>query len=561
MVRGDMHRTEIPLEPPGGLDERFCEVMDAAPVMIWVSGQDKLCTWFNAPWLAFTGRPMAHERGNGWAEGVHPDDFDRCLEIYVRHFDARQQFRMQYRLRRHDGEYRWIDDIGIPRHARNGSFLGYIGSCTDVNDQREMQEVLKEARGQMFQLQKMEAIGQLTGGIAHDFNNLLMVVIGNLEIAERNIETAGSSLTRQKRAIQSAMQGAKRAAALTQRLLAFSRRQPLNPRVLDLNTFINGEIEFLQRTLGETVEVRTLCGIGLWQVEADMNQLQAALLNLAVNARDAMPEGGKLAIETSNVYLDSEYCSLNPEVHPGEYVLMSVTDTGAGMPSEVIGRAFEPFFSTKPVGQGTGLGLSQVYGFIKQSGGLVKISSQVGTGTAVKIYLPRYCGEVSVSQDTDMPAIALGVRGETILIVEDDKDVRSYLITIVRGLKYRVLHAPDAIAALGFLEQSDLRIDLLLTDVVLPGMNGRELATRAQRVRPNIKMLFMSGYPRDVIVHQGRLDADVEMIQKPVTQDQLAARIRTLLDRMKRPKSDGVGVADGVTGGSSSPCWDRPGSH
>jgi PAS domain S-box-containing protein len=644
--------------------------MDAAPVMIWVSGTDKLCTWFNKPWLEFTGRTMGQEVGNGWADGIHPDDLDRCLRIYGEYFDARQRFRMQYRLRRHDGEYRWIDDTGIPRRATDGTFLGYIGSATDVHEaatrlanetavrqqaeldlvhssgqlavlvdgiqeyaiymispegrvmswnsgaqrikgytapeilgrdfsifyseadrekgvpeqalqratsegrfeaegwrrrkdgtefwastvlnpirdnvgnligfakitrdvteRRQAQELLDQARVRLLQVQKMEAIGQLTGGVAHDFNNLLTVIIGNLQNAERNAESPTPSMVRQRRSIGAALRGARRAATLTQRLLAFSRRQPLDPKPLDINRFVAGEIEFLQRSLGETIEIETVGGGGLWQVEADLDQLESALLNLAVNARDAMPAGGKLTIETSNGFLDEEYCRANPEVRPGQYVVIAVTDNGAGMSKEVIDRAFEPFFTTKEVGQGTGLGLSQVYGFIKQSGGHVKIYSEVGQGTTVKIYLPRLQAEGALDEGHDRHEPAQGERGETILLVEDDDDVRAYLVETLRDLDYSVLPAHDAISGLGYIKQVDTRIDLLLTDVVLPGMSGRELAHQAQLVRPSLKVLFMTGYSRNAVVHQGRLDPGVQLIQKPITQDQLAARIRDLLDR------------------------------
>ena len=375
----------------------------------------------------------------------------------------------------------------------------------------------------------MEAVGQLTGGVAHDFNNLLMVIIGNLEVAQRNAEAEQGSVARLKRAIDGAIRGAQRAATLTQRLLAFSRRQPLDPKPIDLNKFVVGEVEFLQRTLREKIQVEAVGGAGLWKVAADVNQLQAALLNLAVNARDAMPQGGKLTIETGNAFLDEDYCRANPDVQRGQYVLIAVTDNGTGMTQEVMNRAFEPFFSTKTVGEGTGLGLSQVYGFIKQSGGHIKIYSEPAEGTTVKIYLPRISVDAAAEPEDDSMEQVPAERGETILVVEDDDDVRAYLVETLDDLDYRVLRAHDSVAALEFLRQNT-RIDLLLTDVVLPGMNGRELSRKAQSLRPGLKVLFMTGYSRNAIVHQGRLDADVELIQKPITQDQLSARIRTLLD-------------------------------
>jgi PAS domain S-box-containing protein len=420
-----------------------------------------------------------------------------------------------------------------------GNLIGFAKVTRDVTERRLAQEMLDQARERLLQSQKMEAIGQLTGGVAHDFNNLLTIVIGNLETAQRHLGAlTGGVASRLKRSLDNAMRGAQRAATLTQRLLAFSRQQPLDPKPLDLNRFIAAEVEFLQRSLGETIEVEAVGSAGLWPVEVDADQLGAALLNLAVNARDAMPNGGKLTIETSNALLDQDYCSANPEVIPGQYVMIAVSDNGTGMPKEVVDRAFEPFFSTKGAGQGSGLGLSQVYGFIKQSKGHIKIYSEVGEGTTVKIYLPRLLQEIDQKDEGEQVAEAVeGPGHETVLVVEDDRDVRAYLVEVLRDLNYRVLSAQDAVAALGLIQQGDIRIDLLLTDVVLPGINGRQLAEEAQNRRPGLKVLFTTGYSRNAIVHQGRLDPGVEMIQKPITQEGLAARIRDLLDaRLYEPR-------------------------
>jgi PAS domain S-box-containing protein len=417
-------------------------------------------------------------------------------------------------------------------HDDAGKLIGFAKVTRDVTERHLAQEMLEQARERLLQWQKMEAIGQLSGGVAHDFNNLLTIVIGNLETAQRQLGAlSGGVASRLKHALDNAMRGAQRAATLTQRLLAFSRQQPLDPKPLDVNKFIAAEVEFLQRSLGETIEVEAVGSAGLWPVEVDAHQLEAALLNLAVNARDAMPNGGKLTIETSNAFLDQDYCSANPEVTPGQYVMMAVSDNGTGMTKDVADRAFEPFFSTKGAGQGTGLGLSQVYGFIKQSKGHIKIYSEAGEGTTVKIYLPRLLQDIDRSDEEEQAAEPVeGAGHETILVVEDDRDVRAYLVELLRDLNYRVLSAHDAVAALGMIETSDIRIDLLLTDVVLPGMNGRQLAEQAKNRRPDLKVLFTTGYSRNAIVHQGRLDPGVAMIQKPITQDALAARIRDLLD-------------------------------
>jgi CheY-like chemotaxis protein len=332
------------------------------------------------------------------------------------------------------------------------------------------------------------------------------------------------------RVLTNARTGADRAAVLTQRLLAFSRRQPLAPKPLDVNKFIAAAVDFLQRSLGERIHIEAVGAGGLWKVEADQHQLEASLLNLAVNARDAMPDGGKLTIETSNTFLDEEYCRINPEIAPGQYVLISVSDTGIGMSNEVVNRAFEQFFTTKTVGQGTGLGLSQVYGFVKQSGGHVKIYSEPGHGTTIKIYLPRFIGETQVSEPEASRAIGKSL-GENILVVEDDADVRSYIVEVLRELDYNIVEAEDAEAALHVVDQRGGKIDLLLTDVILPGMNGRELVRQLHARWPELKVLYMTGYSRNAIVHQGRLDPDVDVIQKPLVQTDLAERIRAVLDR------------------------------
>ncbi|HET7166100.1 MAG TPA: ATP-binding protein [Pseudolabrys sp.] len=384
----------------------------------------------------------------------------------------------------------------------------------------ERRELAEQA---LRQSQKMEAVGQLTGGVAHDFNNLLTIIIGNLGIAKRGVVEA-----RAERALNNALVGAERAAQLTQRLLAFSRRQPLNPRVLDVNKLIASISDLLVRTLGENIELESIGAAGLWKVEADASELESTLLNLALNARDAMPEGGKLTIETSNAYLDEEYCQQHDGVAPGQYILIAVTDNGGGMSAETIDRAFEPFFTTKEAGKGTGLGLSQVYGFMKQSEGHVKIYSEAGEGTTIKLYLPRRDGN-EAAHSVDEPVSSDRGRNETILIVEDDDGVRQYASEILRDLNYQIIEAKDSATALRLLD-ADKKFDLLLTDVVLPGKNGRELATEVERRRPGTKVIFMTGYSRNAIVHHGRLDPGTALIQKPLIERVLARKIRQILD-------------------------------
>jgi signal transduction histidine kinase len=330
-----------------------------------------------------------------------------------------------------------------------GELIGFAKVTRDVTERQEAQKRLKETQEQLMASQKMEAIGQLSGGIAHDFNNLMMIVIGNLETAQHEAVRSESN-PRMTRALSNAMRGAQRASALTSRLLAFSRRQPLDPKPMDVTKFLAGASEFLQRSLGEKVEMETVGAPGLWSIEVDVNNLETALLNLAINARDAMPNGGKLTIEGVNVYADDEYHRRNPEISKGQHVCISVSDTGTGMPPDILNRAFEPFFTTKELGQGTGLGLSQVYGFIKQSGGHIKIYSEVGHGTTVKLYFPRLHGSATGEADEDEDVVIEGMQTETILIVEDDRDLRAYVSDILTGLRYRVIAAANATPRLRF---------------------------------------------------------------------------------------------------------------
>ena len=396
-------------------------------------------------------------------------------------------------------------------------------------EERVAEEVAERSKAEaaLRQAQKMEAIGQLTGGVAHDFNNLLTVILGGLDTIRRS---RPEDVGRVRRAVDMATKGAERAASLTSRLLAFSRRQPLEPRPLQLNGVVRDMTDLLHRTLGEQIELEGVLAPRLWQVELDQNQLESAILNLAVNARDAMPDGGKLTLETANAILDETYTALDAEVLPGQYAVISVSDTGAGMDKETLARVFEPFFTTKEVGRGTGLGLSMVYGFVKQSGGHITIYSEVGHGTTVKLYFPRHFGDGAITRDettNDTPAASAG---EVVLLVEDNEDVRAYSAMILGELGYVVQEAGDAEAALEII-RSNQRIDLLFTDVVLPGKSGRALADEAAALRPGIKVLYTTGYSRNAIVHHGRLDPGVELISKPFTYEQLAGRIRDVLDR------------------------------
>ncbi|HEX5327049.1 MAG TPA: ATP-binding protein [Acetobacteraceae bacterium] len=427
--------------------------------------------------------------------------------------------------------------VGVLGIAQRALTRAYGELATQADDLAEANRNLVAEIGQREQIeaalrqaQKMEAIGQLTGGVAHDFNNLLQVILGNLERLQRRTRDTDPQSAR---LAASAMRGADRAAILTHRLLAFSRRQPLAPRTLEANKLVAEMSELLSRTIGESIQMHTVLAGGLWLCFADANQLESALLNLAVNARDAMPGGGRLTIETANAHLDEAYArAASDDISPGHYVMIAVTDTGTGMPAEVLAKAFEPFFTTKDIGQGTGLGLSQVYGFVRQSGGHVKIYSEPGQGTTVKLYLPRLvAAERPPVRSPERESIPSGDLSETILVVEDQDDVRALTGATLRDLGYDVIEAADGAAALRVIKRG-ATVRLLFTDIGLPGgLNGRELADEARRRRPDLAVLFTTGYARNAIVHHGRLDPGVEFLGKPFSELELARKVRDVLDR------------------------------
>ena len=376
------------------------------------------------------------------------------------------------------------------------------------------------------QSQKMEAVGQLTGGIAHDFNNMLTGIIGSLELLRRRL--ARGRLDDLDSLIDLGVTSANRAAGLTHRLLAFSRRQSLDSKAVQMNTLVLSMGELLQRSLNESIQLDMRLNDKLWVAEADPNQLESALLNLVINARDAMPEGGKLIVETSNQVLHREFTEAYSNLEPGDYVMLSVTDNGSGMPQSVINRAFDPFFTTKPIGQGTGLGLSMIYGFSKQSRGHVSIDSEIDQGTTVKLYLPRFRGEELEQPDTDIQQAPDAINGETVLIVEDDPAVRVLVSAVLSELGYAFVEAGDADGAVPILNSAQ-RIDLLISDVGLPGMNGRQLAEIGRQYRPGLKVLFITGYAEHAAVRGGFLDPGMQMITKPFTFDLLTAKVREMI--------------------------------
>jgi PAS domain S-box-containing protein len=428
---------------------------------------------------------------------------------------------------RKDGTPFVADVLINPVLDRNGTLIGFAKITRDITIRRQAEKDLEQARAALAQSQKMEAVGHLTGGIAHDFNNLLTAILGSLEVLEIRREAFSQGTSKMLQVIRRAAQ---RGAELTRHLLAFSRKQSLAPTLTDINGLVSGMSDLLRRTLGETVTVETILAGGLWPAFVDPNQVESALLNLAINARDAMQAGGRLIIETGNAFLDPGYAKRHADVTEGQYVLISVSDTGVGMTPEVLEHAFEPFYTTKAVGKGTGLGLSQVYGFVRQSGGHVELYSEVGTGTTVRIYFPRPAVELEpATLPADSFAAPLPQGSETILLVEDDDDVRSYSTNAARHLGYTVLEAADATQALAVLDARP-DIDLLFTDVGLPDVNGRELADRARLKRPDLKVAFTSGYARTAIAELGLLERGVPFLPKPFRLENLAHLLRSALD-------------------------------
>ena len=436
---------------------------------------------------------------------------------------------------RKDGSLFWAHVVIDRVDDNEGNPIGFAKITRDATESLRAEEALEEMRRAFHQAQKMEAIGQLTGGVAHDFNNLLQVISGNLQLL--NDDVAGND--RARRRVANAMASVARGSKLSSQLLAFGRRQPLAPKVVNPGRLIRDMDDLLRRTLGEGIEIETVISGGLWNTSVDRTNLENAILNLSINARDAMEGQGRLTIEVGNAYLDDQYVRRQHEVKAGQYVLVAVTDTGCGVAPELLEKVFEPFFSTKPEGSGTGLGLSMVYGFVKQSGGHVKIYSEVGLGTTVKIYLPR-CTQGEEQQPVET-STEMRRGTETILVVEDDEAVRETAVSLLRDLGYRVLQAPDARSALSVIE-SGVSLDLLFTDVVMPGtMRSPELAAKARQRMPDLAVLFTSGYTENSIVHAGRLDEGVELLSKPYTQEALALKVRQVLSSRARttPASDG----------------------
>lgn len=543
-------------------NSRFAKAMEAVHGVLWTNSADGRMEGEQPGWSALTGQTRAEYEGYGWADAVHPQDKAASIETWNAAVAAKAMYVHEHRVRRHDGQWRVCAVRAVPILTDGGEILEWVGVHTDISHQRAAEAALREqadnlarqvrhrqlaedqlrqlnetlearviaeigerqqAEVKLAQAQKMETIGKLTGGVAHDFNNLLQIISGNLQLLGKDV--AGNDRAEQR--VANAMAGVSRGAKLAAQLLAFGRRQALEPRVVNVTRFVRGMDDMLRRAIGEAIEIETVMGGGLWNTFIDPAQFENALLNLAINARDAMEGQGRLTIELGNAHLDADYARLHDEVTPGQYVMLAVSDTGAGMSPHILDKVFEPFFSTKGEGKGSGLGLSMVYGFVKQTGGHVKIYSEVGEGTTVRLYLPRALESEDAEVQVDSGPIKGGT--ETILVVEDDEEVRATVVEILTDLGYNVLKAPDASAGLIVIE-SGVPIDVLFTDVVMPGtLKSPELARKARERLPSLAVLFTSGYTENSIVHGGKLDAGVELLSKPYTREALARRLRHVI--------------------------------
>jgi PAS domain S-box-containing protein len=509
-------------------EARFRTVAQATRDVVWDCNPVDDTMWYSDGMKTLYGHDPEHDpalqKASRALDYVHPDDRPKVRELADQALASGTNWHIEHRYQRADGSYAHVLSQGHIVRDDHGTPVRLLGSLTDITEQKLLEEQLRRS-------QRLEAVGQMTGGVAHDFNNLLTVILGNLEQLQEGL----GETHRLRHLADMAAMAADRGAELTSRLLAFARRQPLKPAVLNVNRQIAGMDKLLRSTLGESVQLEIVQAGGLWRALADAPQLESAVLNLCLNARDAMAGGGRLTIETANAYLDANYARKEGDLAPGQYVMVAVSDTGSGMDAKTLARVFEPFFTTKEVGKGSGLGLSMVYGFAKQSSGHVRVYSEPGMGTTVKLYLPR--AHESASDGTNVHITAPAQPGhEHILLVEDDELVRQHVTLLLKGLGYQVSQASSGADALEMLERLGT-VDLLFTDVVMPGgMTGRQLADAVRKTHPDMPVLFSSGYTENAIVHHGRLDPGVYLLQKPYRRQELARMIREVIDSVRTGK-------------------------
>ena len=526
-------------------EARLRAITDSIDQMIWSTLPDGFHDYYNQRWYEYTGVPEGTTDGEGWNGMFHPDDQPRAWAVWRHSLQSGEPYHIEYRLRHRSGQYRWVLGRAQPVRDADGRIVRWFGTCTDIQEivdarevrrrsGEELERLVKQRTGQLMDAeerlrhaQKMEAVGQLTGGIAHDFNNMLQGITGALDLSQRLL--AAGRAAEIPRYLEMAMGSAQRAASMTHRLLAFSRRQPLAPQVLDVNALIESLRELLQRTMGEAIEVRLELEPRAWHSRCDPHQLESALLNLAINARDAMGAGGLLTLCTSNDALGPMALPEGEESPGGDYVCIAVRDSGAGMEDAVVKRAFEPFFTTKPIGEGTGLGLSMVYGFIRQSLGMATIASRPGEGSTVRLFLPRVEGPATPPAAHDS-ASELGVgMGRKVLVVEDDEVVRVLVLQALRDVGYHPLGAASGPEALRIVDRLP-ELALLLTDIGLPGgLNGRQVAEVARQRWPQLKVLFMTGYIHAGAQPQADQAEGMNLVTKPVRLDTLLRRVQELI--------------------------------
>ncbi|SFK84843.1 PAS domain S-box protein [Methylocapsa palsarum] len=538
----DVNERRIAQEILRTSEAQFRALAQAMPNHVWTALPDGQLDWFNDRVYEYSGMKPGTLDGERWISLVHPEELSTVTELWRAALKSGTPYEAQFRIRSVAGIYRWHLSRAFPMRGPHDVIIRWVGSNTDVEDQKiaaraladvnatleqrvsERTRQLMEAEEALRQSQKMEAVGQLTGGIAHDFNNLLQGILGALDFIKRRI--AEGRIGDIDRFLNGALDSANRAATLTHRLLAFSRRQPVDPRPVEINRLVGTVEELLRRSLGENVNLSVTAGEEVWLVRCDSNQLENALLNLAINARDAMPDGGTMTIDTANKVLDANEARQR-DLSAGEYVCLRVIDTGVGMTPSVKARAFDPFYTTKPIGKGTGLGLSMIYGFVRQSEGSVTIDSEFGKGTSVEICLPRYKGNVDDALVDESLGDNRAGAHEVVLIVEDQAVVRLLMVEALNDLGYQVLETAGSEAALRIL-QSSQRVDLLVSDIGLPGLNGRQLADAARVKRPDLKVLLVTGYAENA-TGRSFLEPGMEIVIKPFTIDALVSKIRDMI--------------------------------
>lgn len=505
-------------------EARFRNVADTAPVWIWIAGLDKKLYYANKTFLDFTGNEIEFEIVNGWKQ-IHPDDLEYARKVYYKAFQDKKEYRLEYRHRRADGEYRWVLLIGVPRFTPNGNFLGFIGSGLDIHERRQAEEALKKTEEKLVQAQKLESVGRLAGGIAHDFNNMLTAIIGYSDLSLRKLQDDAPL----RRNIEEVKKAAQRSALLTSQLLAFSRQAVLKPKILSFNELISDTFKMLQRLIGEQIQLNLNLDPKVGLIEADPGQLTQVIVNLAVNARDAMMNGGVLNIQTEKLKYNEDFPVKVEGIPAKKYVLLTVKDTGSGIEKEHLANIFEPFYTTKEIGKGTGLGLATVYGIVKQSNGEITVESEIGEGTVFKLYFP--CVEKEKTADEKLASNQSLKKGnETILIIEDEPMVRDLTRQILEAEGYLVLSAENGKVALGVVQEMKGAIDLVITDVVMPEMSGIEFSRAAKAIYPTLPILFTSGYSEDTSFFEDLRDADAMFLSKPYVAATLTGKVREFLD-------------------------------